>query len=116
MNWTLIRFIITCAIGVLAILALPLGPRIMHAPAAHARALRPFRTWVTASGLGALLNVALSDASDLGWLHIDHAILSRMNSILPLACGAAILVGLWYLPNHRSKTMRAHTHERPLEQ
>jgi len=116
MTWTLISFIITCALAVLAILALPLGPRLMHATAAHARALRPFRAWVMASGLGAALNVAISDASDLGWLHIDHAILSQMHSILPLACGAALLLGVWNLPNHRSKTMRASGNEQPSEQ
>lgn len=114
MNWTLIRFIATCALGVLVILALPFGPRLTRASAANARALRPFRVWMTAFILSIALSVALSDASDLGWLRMDPDILSWIQYVILLASGAAIFVALWHLPNWRSAS--AHGNERPSEQ
>jgi type II secretory pathway pseudopilin PulG len=109
MNWTLIRFIIICAVGVLAILALPLAPRIMHSTPANTRALRATQAWMTASALVQVLNGAISDASDLGWLHIDHAILSQINAALSIACVVAIFVGVWCLPRKPSESETAST-------
>jgi hypothetical protein len=116
MSWTLIRFIITCAIGVLAILALLLGPRLMRRRGNDTSASgRVSGVWILISTLGLLLDLAIADASSLGWLRMDLDILSWVQYVIFLAGGAAIFLALWHLPNLRSDPASVHTIRQPSE-
>src|SRR5690348_14521932 len=115
MNWTLIRFVVTCVLGVLIVLALPLGPRLTRKRGNDASASRRVAvTWSLVSTLGFLLDLASDDASSLGWLRMDPDILSWVQYVIFLASGAAIFVAFWHLPNWRSAS--ALSNERPSEQ
>lgn len=116
MNWTLIRFIIICAVGVLAILALPLAPRLTRRHGNDTSASgRVSVVWILVFTLGLLLDLAIADASSLGWLRIDADVLSWLHYLIFLASGAASFIALWHLPSLRSDSVSARDNERPME-
>jgi hypothetical protein len=116
MTWTLIRFIITCAIGVVAILALLLGPRLMRRRGNDTSASgRVSGVWILISTLGILLDLATADASSLGWHGVDADVLSWVQYLIFLTSGAAIFIALWHLPSLRFESASARDNERPTE-